>query len=1044
MPDLTALPANLRTLIITNQQRLGDRFGATPAANAMTALGELAAASGVHGAVLPIEGSATVQATYAQLNANPCHIDNTNAVVSSIVGLVDRIRRGDAGAGIAPHPQLDSIVIAGGDDIVPMARLVDGTRVGNEKTYADRFAPNTPLWAAFITEHIVSDNPYGDVDPISFGGDARAYVPDLALGRLVESPADIQRSVQTYLDAGGVLDPSKTYQTGYDFMDDGAALAQSNLSGALRTASGGTAPTTPNRIGPTWNGAAVAGDLAAQAPGYVGLFGHFDETLMLSQAGHAAGSGDSLDATTAANSVPVGARLVFSMGCHSGLSVPDAEQPGIGTDFAQALSSRGAALVGSTGFGYGDAVTPGAGEKLLADFTRGLDGHATIGQALIDAKQRYYADSGLYGPYDDKVLGETTFYGIPFYRPGPVATNPNPAETATTPVPGSSLDSADLSVDPSFSRVDTARGSYFVANRPTGGSFDPQSTANRPVQPRLDADITAVDAANLRPAHGALVTGLTTGAEVSPFDPVFARPGIGTAADEPEQSWGDVAFPDRLVGVTTFSDPAGFPFGTGLRQRQNLVVVPGQYRGSSAYTRQRLYTHLGVRVFYSASNDYRAPTIDLATATEGQPTTTFSMNASDGSGIHRVLVLWRDLDTDWTPLELTESAGTWSGSIPQSDNGVEWSAQVVDGAGNVNVFSNKGRMTAASEPPAPGSSAPLAVPAPVVKLGPAAGQATVAWTPPFYDGNSAITGYRVLRGTTSGALSEIGTTDGVTTTFVDPNASAGTAQYFYAVVAQNANGDAPASAETAYAPVTVTISDATVLEPDVATPGVTGRVRITLSQPAPTDTKVTYYTVDGAATGVSTLTGGDYKIKGTSVKPITATILAGKVFATATVLVRPDAELESGEALQVHLGGVTLGTAVIGDADGQVTILDSDSIAGANPVLVVTDARIVEGGFGGPRTVQLLAQLDRPLGADLQLQWQTADGSAVQPGDYILKKPVMPFIRAGKLFVVLTVTLKPDVLGEGDETISVPVSVLAGGPVTVVDGTGTITIVNDD
>ena len=59
----------------------------------------------------------------------------------------------------------------------------------------------------------------------------------------------------------------------------------------------------------------------------------------------------------------------------------------------------------------------------------------------------------------------------------------------------------------------------------------------------------------------------------------------------------------------------------------------------------------------------------------------------------------------------------------------------------------------------------------------------------------------------------------------------------------------------------MSVSDATVLEPGVATPTVTGRLRITLSQPAPTDTKVTYYTVNGTATGATT--GGDYKAKGT-------------------------------------------------------------------------------------------------------------------------------------------------------------------------------------
>ncbi len=914
MPDLTSLPANLRTLVLTNEERLGNRFGAAAANDAMTALDDLVTAAGVNGAVLPLDGNPTVQATYAQWNSNPCHIANTNALVASVTNLIDRIRTGDAGAGIAAHPNLDTIIVAGGDDIVPMARLADTTRVGNEKTYADRFTPDTPLWAAFTTEHILSDDPYGDVDPIPVLN-RRLYVPDLSVGRLVESPSDIETSVAEYLAAGGELDPSTAYQTGYDFMDDGAAVALARLTGALTSASGGTPPTTNQRIGPSWTGADVAADLTTGNPGYAGLFGHFDEVSMLSEAGHTSGSADSLDASAMAAALPVAARLVFSMGCHSGLSVADPEHPGIGPDFAQSLASRGAALVGSTGFGYGDAVTPGAGERLMALFAEGLDGRATVGEALMYAKQQYFATQGLYGPYDEKVLGETTFYGIPLYRAGGTTTNPNPDEIVTDPVPSTSLHAADVSVDPTFApRVDTARGSYYTVERPGGGTFDPLVTANRPVQPRLDVDVTAADGANLRPAHGALVTDLSTGGQFSPFDPVFARPSVGSEADEPEVSWGDAAFPGRIAGVTSFSDPDGLPFGSGLPQRQRLVVVPGQYRGTETFTRQRLFSHVGVRVFYSSSSDYTPPDVTSATATDDGATTTFRVNAADGSGVHRVVVLWRDADTDWTSAELTDTGPGWTATIPQTVEGIEWFAQAVDEAGNVSVFSSKGRLTAAAEPPpGPVGAAPDAPTAPAARLGPSAGQSTVDWSAPA-DNGSPITGYRVLRGTTSGALTEIGSTSGVTTTYTDTTASAGTSEYYYAVVAQNAKGDSSPSAETSFAPVTVSISDATVLEPDVGSPAVNGRLRITLSQPAPTDTKVTYYTVDGSAAGAKT--GSDYQSKGTPAKPKTKTIKAGKVSVAATVRIRSDAETETDETLTVHLDTVTLGTPVVDKGEG--------------------------------------------------------------------------------------------------------------------------------
>ena len=153
----------------------------------------------------------------------------------------------------------------------------------------------------------------------------------------------------------------------------------------------------------------------------------------------------------------------------------------------------------------------------------------------------------------------------------------------------------------------------------------------------------------------------------------------------------------------------------------------------------------------------------------------------------------------------------------------------------------------------------------------------------------------------------------------------------------------------------------------------------------------------------------------------------------------------------VQLDAVTVGDAALGDTTGTVTIRDSDGIAGADPVLLVSDAQIREGDADGPRTVQIQAQLDRPLGADLRLQWRTVDGSAVSTlsGDFKARgtvvKPITSVIRAGKLFAVFTVTLYPDASVEGDEDLTIPVTVQGGSPVvSVVDGVGTITLINDD
>ena len=105
-----------------------------------------------------------------------------------------------------------------------MARLDDTTRVGNETGYADEFDVNGPYYGALGTSHFLSDDPYGDLDPIQWAT-RRLYVPELAVGRLVESPdADHRPARRVRRRASGRLDASRAYAAGYDFMTDGARV----------------------------------------------------------------------------------------------------------------------------------------------------------------------------------------------------------------------------------------------------------------------------------------------------------------------------------------------------------------------------------------------------------------------------------------------------------------------------------------------------------------------------------------------------------------------------------------------------------------------------------------------------------------------------------------------------------------------------------------------------------------------------------------------------------------------------------------------------
>ncbi len=115
--------------------------------------------------------------------------------------------------------------------------------------------------------------PYGDLDPIEWAT-RRLYVPELALGRLVESPAQIIAQIDAFGAASGRLDASRAYAAGYDFMTDGASMVRQTLDSSLASANGAPATVTgPTRTTSTWTGNELLADIAGPpAPSISAIF----------------------------------------------------------------------------------------------------------------------------------------------------------------------------------------------------------------------------------------------------------------------------------------------------------------------------------------------------------------------------------------------------------------------------------------------------------------------------------------------------------------------------------------------------------------------------------------------------------------------------------------------------------------------------------------------------------------------------------------------------------------------------------------------------
>ena len=688
----TGVSPTTRALFLVDYQQLSAEYGATEANSVMTGLGKIAGRSDVSGAVVKVDSNTAVASAYNAWNADPCSIENANAVTKSISSLVLSYQKTYSG--------ISSVTLVGGDEQVPMARVPDLTSSVNERTFATSDTgpkgADNPFTAAQKAGYLLSDDPYGTLQAVPWLGRS-LYVPQLAVGRLVETPTQILGQLSQFVDAGGVVAPTSSLTTGYDFLSDGAQAVHSALSISLSKAAGGKAPTQTSLISNAWTKAdllAALLPLHRPSPQIASINAHFDTSRALPAIGNT--TGDQTDLVTTADLKPGRLKngLLFSMGCHAGLNVP-LSYSGIsganGTaDWPKALATQQALWVANTGYGLGDTATVALSESLMRNFAQRLDGALTAGAALAFAKQAYLGELGTYGAADEKALQEIAFYGLPMWRiGGPTSTGgtavvlPAPAAlTTVTPVisaeDATGLPVYDTSSSPLFIRHDLSGASFWDANGQT------QTTAGAPIEPRTSVGVTPTSGGQ---AHGVLVTGLAS-TDVTGVTPQFGRVVIDQSSNEPAQTVPGTTFPSGLATLSTVASPVG--------DETRMVLLPGQFFSDPGKTigTQRLFTSVGTRTYYSTGGNYAPPTFSLLGTSRSGTTATFTATvpAPVTESVRRVLVLVHASgSSSWTPVDLHNVTGnTWSGDLVGARGPLEWFAQAVTSAGNVGTSTNKG------------------------------------------------------------------------------------------------------------------------------------------------------------------------------------------------------------------------------------------------------------------------------------------------------------------------------------------------------------------
>jgi len=600
------------------------------------------------GQILWLDEIPEVLQAYKDWDDEPTSIERANAVVMHIQKAIAHR--------LEALPEVEYLVLVGDDWIIPARRLPDRTNYP-EGRY--QWLPGTSrLGAALASNYFLSDDFYASRSERPTE-ETDLYLPELAVGRLVETPSEIIGQIDAFLaNSRALVDHGLV--TGYDFMTDGAR----SIGGALSSAGISVDGTL---IGETWCVADLQARLAAGRYPLLALNQHATHWAMGVPAEETRWTTYDLAEASLAQT------LVNSLGCHSGLNVPDieVEEESNSLDWPQAFAQGRAWVIAPTGYSWGLRDGIGYSELLGRYFAQALTyPGTTVGQALMQAKQRYRGWARTMDSYDAKVLGEMALYGLPMMQfQTPLAT-PSFIKPSVSVGPLVQL-TAGLSRQTYIFRpsltITSTDGTHWFAY-----SLDPvdgvQVTAGTPLQPKEVLGLS-------EHVHGVVwVEG--TYSDVVPFTPLMAHPVTQDAKDIHSGYMSTGWSPPRLQtlnrGMVAGSSP--------------LVVMEGQYL--AAEERERLYSELIFDAYLSLSEDWEPPRIGRVASIRGDGMVTVTVDVSDA---WKVLVTYTDGQGLWrsTELALDEETGLWVGCITV-EVPIDYVVQAVDDAGNVAWDDNGG------------------------------------------------------------------------------------------------------------------------------------------------------------------------------------------------------------------------------------------------------------------------------------------------------------------------------------------------------------------
>jgi CSLREA domain-containing protein len=714
----SAPDGSYKSLLLTDSSRLEG----TPEeiAVALADLQTLAARSDVAGVVIDLADAQYEGVAWAntQADANPLCPSARNMAADEIKKVIDEYRNANAGT-------LEYIVLAGGAAVIPYFQVQDVAGLADEKDYVVPVKPLTASEAGLKNNLVQGQDGYGSQLEVTQSGYTLDY-PELAVGRLVDSASDISIAVNAYIATDGVITPSSSLVTGYDFVGDAAEAIKTEMNAGTNSTADtliqppGEAPDGPN----TWTADQLRAKLFAGNFDIAVLTGHFSAgTLLAADYATQISAEEILYSDVDLNHV-----FFMTLGCHGGYTIPGDDMLNNATpdpDWAKAFLRKGAAgYVAATGYAYGDTELTEYGERLFVLMAKQLrtgSDPVSVGYAMMEAKRQYLADTAQLTGIDHKTIIETTLYGLPMMKvnmPGARITPSSDTSVATmyNPVgggPGAALGLGDApaSLSPTVNThtksLENLSTDLPITTTYLSGANGVIANPFEPILPKQIYDVSVV---------GKILRGVAFRGGVytdqTGIIPLTSAPTTETSTAH--QSFNTEVFYPTQLWMTNYYDA----FNGGDTR---LVLFPSQFKSSAPGAINgtlRTFSNLNLQLYYlpdnwidsspeiQAAGVSAAPSISGASASEDNSNlVTFSVNAStDGSaGVQAVWVLYTGESGSpyhgaWTPLDLTQDPDDptlWQGTLDLAAAGanaedVRFMAQAVGGAGLTALDTNLG------------------------------------------------------------------------------------------------------------------------------------------------------------------------------------------------------------------------------------------------------------------------------------------------------------------------------------------------------------------